>query len=122
MLFPPSPSGTPHLALELDLDPDLAGDLGPGARGHLLPRILWAGVAGPDAAGPSGYPSTFRGPGVPLLGEHAHELFTRPHLRGHRTGAPGSDAAWSTRFLLDGVEAGDERLVVSATDDAAGLA
>lgn len=113
-LFPaPGPSTEPRLALELDLGPD--------SRGEMLPRVLWAGVAAPDEVGPSGYPSTFRGPGVPLLGEHAHELFTRPHLRGHRTGAPGSDAAWSTRFLLDDVEQTDERLVVTATDDAAGL-
>ena len=88
MLFPPrSLDGSPQLTLELD------------TRGDLLPRILWAGVATPATAAPGGYPSTFRGPGVPLLGEHAHELFTRPHLIGHRVGAPGSDAAWSTRFV-----------------------
>ncbi|MCW2739200.1 alpha-galactosidase [Nocardioides sp.] len=110
MLFPPrSPDGCPWLALELDTD------------GDLLPRILWAGVATPTTAAPAGYPSTFRGPGVPLLGEHAHELFTRPHLSGHRTGAPGSDAAWSTRFVLDHVEESDSRLVVRAGDAAAGL-
>ena len=111
MLFPPgSPGGSARLTLELD------------TRGDLLPRILWAGVGTPDTAHPAGYPSTFRGPGVPLLGEHAHELFTRPHLRGHRAGAPGSDAAWSTRFVVDDVTASDERLVVQASDEAAGLA
>ena len=90
MLFPPrSLDGSPQLTLELDAS----------GNGDLLPRILWAGVATPATAAPGGCPSTFRGPGVPLLGEHAHELFTRPHLIGHRVGAPGSDAAWSTRFV-----------------------
>ncbi|WP_439936869.1 alpha-galactosidase [Nocardia sp. N13] len=109
MLFPPTTTTTDHPRLAIELDP--AGDL--------LPRILWAGTTTSTTAGPSGYPSTFRGPGVPLLGEHAHELFTRPHLRGHRVG--GSDAAWSTRFLVQDLDAGDSRLVVTAEDDAAGL-
>lgn len=110
MLFPArSLDGSPQLTLELD------------TRGDLLPRILWAGVATSATAAPGGYPSTFRGPGVPLLGEHAHELFTRPHLIGHRVGAPGSDAAWSTRFVVSDVDSSDERLVVRAGDAAAGL-
>ena len=112
MLFPPrSLDGSPQLTLELDAS----------GNGDLLPRILWAGVTTPATAAPGGYPSLFRGPGVPLLGEHAHELFTRPHLMGHRVGAPGSDAAWSTRFVVDEVTETDERLVVRATDAAAGL-
>ena len=110
MLFPPhSLDGSPQLTLELD------------TRGTLLPRILWAGVTTPLTSGPGGFPSTLRGPGVPLLGEHAHELFTRPHLRGHRVGAPGSDAAWSTRFLVQSVDNDDTRLVVTAEDATAGL-
>ena len=109
MLFPPhSPGGRPQLTLELDAD------------GDLLPRILWAGISTDAVAAPSGLPSMFRGPGVPLLGEHAHELFTRPHLVGHRTG--GADAAWSTRFVVDEVDASDTRLVVTAADAVAGLA
>ncbi len=112
MLFPPrSLDGSPQLTLELDA---------PG-NGDLLPRILWAGVATSATAAPGGHPSTFRGPGVPLLGEHAHELFTRPHLMGHRAGAPESDAAWSTRFVVDEMTQSDEWLVVRATDAAAGL-
>ncbi len=111
MLFPPRGlDGRPHLALELD------------ASGELLPRILWTGLATADTTAPSGYPSTFRGPGMPLLGEHAHELFTRPHLTGHRSGAPGSDAAWSTRFRVDGIEECDTHIAVRSTDAAAGLA
>ena len=110
MLFPPrSLDGSPQLTLELD------------TRGDLLPRILWAGVATPATAVAGGYPSTFRGPGVPLLGEHAHELFTRPHLIGHRVDAPGSDAAWSTRFVVDEVVEADDRLEVRASDATAGL-
>lgn len=111
MLFPPrSLDGSPQLTLELD------------TRGDLLPRILWAGVTTTETAAAGGYPSTFRGPGVPLLGEHAHELFTRPHLIGHRVGAPGSDAAWSTRFVVEAVEEYGDRLVIRADDAAAGLA
>jgi alpha-galactosidase len=110
MLFPPrSLAEAPQLTLELD------------TGGDLLPRILWAGVTTPTTHGASGCPPIFRGPGVPLLGEHAHELFTRPHLRGHRAGAPGSDAAWSTRFLVRDVEATDTRLVLTAEDSTAGL-
>ncbi|HET9945491.1 MAG TPA: glycoside hydrolase family 36 N-terminal domain-containing protein, partial [Actinomycetes bacterium] len=55
---------------------------------------------------------------MPLLGEHAHGRFTRPHLRGHRR----DGSSWSTRFALLGVEENDGRLVVRAVDEAAGLA
>ena len=113
MLFPPtSLDNSPQLTLELDAQ----------SNDDHLPRILWAGVATPATAHAAGYPSLFRGPGVPLLGEHAHELFTRPHLRGHRSAASGQDAAWSTRFVVDDITADDARLVVTATDTAAGLA
>ena len=111
MLFPPrSLDDCPQLTLELDTD------------GVLLPRVLWAGVTTASTSGPAGYPSTSRGPGVPLLGEHAHELFTRPHLTGHRSSVPGSDAAWSTRFTCGDIEASETRLVIHGIDEAAGLA
>lgn len=122
MLFPPSPPfDCPQLTIELDDDDDL------------LPRILWSGVVASGEAEPSGYPSVFRGPGGPLLGEHAHELFTRPHLRGHRLRSPGArqddvverpgvDAAWSTRFAGTEVTSTKTRLLVTATDAPAGLA
>ena len=114
MLFPTGdPFACPQLTLELD------------TTGDLLPRVLWAGLT-TAAPAPSGYPAVFRGPGGPMLGEHAHELFTRPHLRGHRMpgpGAPaGSDAAWSTRFARTALDATATRLVVSAIDERAGLA
>lgn len=121
MLFPStSTDGSPQLTLELDTDEDL------------LPRILWTGITTPHHAGPSGYPSVFRGPGVPLLGEHAHELFTRPHLRGHRVrsvarerderSGPPPDAGWSTRLVRTGIQAAETRLLLTADDECAGLA
>lgn len=110
MLFPAtSPSACPQLSIELAEHDDG------------LPRILWAGVVS-DGVGASGYPALFRGPGAPLLGEHAHELFTRPHLRGHRVRAGGgASTGWSTRF--GGVRVGSQghRLRVEASDDDAGL-
>lgn len=122
MLFPSSPPfNCPQLTLEL------------GAHGDMLPRILWTGVVSSGSAETSGYPSVFRGPGGPLLGEHAHELFTRPHLRGHRVRAAGPrqndgvdqhrvDAAWSTRFTRAQVESTGTHLRITATDRQAGLA
>ncbi|WP_310528738.1 alpha-galactosidase [Nocardioides sp.] len=116
MLFPATvPFPCPQLSLELDL------------TDHFLPRVLWTGIVAPGTGGPSGYPSLFRGPGVPLLGEHAHELFTRPHLRGHRMrtrsgdAAPVADAAWSTRFERSELETEQAYLRIAAVDTAAGL-
>ena len=121
MLFPSSPPfNCPQLTLEL------------GSHGDVLPRILWTGVVSSGTAEPSGYPSVFRGPGGPMLGEHAHELFTRPHLRGHRvrTTGPrendglddGVDAAWSTRFTGTKFESTATHLRITAADPQAGLA
>ena len=66
---------------------------------------------------------------MPLLGEHSHERFTRPHLRGHRlgTGCPGVAAGrgWSTwfatRFTTRDVTATATVLSVGAADAGAGL-
>src|SRR5688572_30147137 len=116
MLFPSSPPfDCPQLTLEL------------GAHGDMLPRILWTRVVASGTAEPSGYPSVFRGPGGPMLGEHAHELFTRPHLRGHRVRTSGLrdsdgpdhqgvDAAWSTRFTRTQVESTATHLRITASD------
>ncbi len=83
--------------------------------------MLWAGhVAG--APSPAGLPATDKGPGMPLLGEHAHALYTRPHLRGHRLGPGGAGRSWTTRFATDRLDVADERLVVEASDPDAGLA
>jgi len=111
MLFPtPGHAAvTPHTGLELD------------TSGEGLPLVLWTGhVTGPPA--PSGLPVTDHGPGMPLLGEHAHGLFTRPHLRGHRLRDGGAGGSWTTRFVTRGLDATDDRLVLDAVDEAAGLA
>ena len=75
-------------------------------------------LAGPAAGGPAEepVPSVQNGPGMPLLGEHAHGLFTRPHLRGHRLadGAARTGADWSTRFVTDDVDVDDDRLTLTA--------
>jgi len=112
MLFPPAGPATtgPHTGLELD------------TSGDALPRVMAAGhVVGPPA--PAGLPLCDRGPGMPLLGEHAHALYTRPHLRGHRLRADGgAGGAWTTRFATDRIEVTDQRLLVEASDRDAGLA
>ena len=115
MLFPPStPFAHPQMSVELD------------TAGDLLPRVLWAGAMAAGTTGLSGYPTLFRGPGAPLLGEHAHELFTRPHLRGHRVacgaGVTTAGVAWSTRFVRSGLVATETHLRILATDEQAGLA
>ena len=100
MLFPPD-AGPTTTALELVLDDDG------------FPHLLGAGLLGPDE---SGLPVT-AGPALPLLGEHSRELFTRPHLRGRRSG--GRD--WSTRFQGRGVEVVDGVLRAALVDPTAGL-
>lgn len=115
MLFPPAPSGDrAQTTIELDLS------------GTLLPRLLWTGAARP--AEPAGtadgaYASVPRGSGLPLLGEHAHELFTRPQLRGHRLlpGGVGAGHGWSTRFTRTGLGHDDTTLRLTAVDTEAGL-
>jgi alpha-galactosidase len=114
MLFPsPTSSTPPRTCLELD------------DSGDDLPVVLWTGLATDVQADCSGLPRVANGPGMPLLGEHARGLFTRPHLRGHRVAPEGGDLAaglsWSTRFVRDTLESTDERLRLTATDRAAGL-
>jgi alpha-galactosidase len=54
---------------------------------------------------------------MPLLGEHGHVRYTRPHLRGHRLGPDGTAGrAWSTRFITDTFLVEDDRLHLTATD------
>lgn len=112
MLFPPPTASTARrTTVELDLS------------GTLLPRLLWTGAAGPEDGGEGAYPSVPRGPGVPLLGEHAHEFFTRPQLRGHRLlpGGRGGGHGWSTRFTRTGLEHDDTTFRLQAEDADAGL-
>ena len=97
MLFPPGPVDGPQTSIELD------------TTGDTLPTVLWTGLVHRGQGDPGGLPLLPNGPGMPLLGEHSHERFTRPHLRGHRLGTDGRDLtaghAWSTRFSTRGVTA-----------------
>ncbi|RYU14204.1 alpha-galactosidase [Nocardioides iriomotensis] len=113
MLFPPDATRVTGL--------DLREDDG-------LPSVHWVGVVPDDRFG--GGSASDGGPGTPLLGEHAHARFTRPHLRGHRVDPQGGTGrSWTTRFepratTVDTVE--DDPLVrarlrVEAADEAAGL-
>jgi alpha-galactosidase len=62
-----------------------------------------------------------RHPGAPLLVEHAHGSFARPGMRGHRITAAGSGRDWSTAFRPVAIAADEQRLLIDAADDAAGL-
>ncbi len=105
MLFPGATSDQRRTTVELALLTDR------------LPVVTWCGLGGSDLAGEA-VPPVPGGPGMPLLGEHAHGLFTRPHLRGHRL----DGSAWSTRFGTDDVTVDGNRLVLTAHDPGAGLA
>jgi alpha-galactosidase len=81
-----------------------------------LPAVQWTGVL--DASEAAVDDAVVRtGPAMPLLGEHAYNRFTRPHLRGHRNGQ-----AWSTRFRSEALIAHDSRLTLAGRDADAGLA
>ena len=80
-----------------------------------FPVLIATGLLAGDG---SGLPLLPHGPGLPLLGEHARGLYTRPHLRGQRTG--GRD--WSSRFTCRSVEEIDGRLRIELEDKTAGLA
>jgi alpha-galactosidase len=117
MLFPPrpdSPDGrrSPDLALTgIELERVDEG----------LPVVLWAGPTRPDEDAGAVLPLP-NGPGMRLLGEHAHETFTRPHLRGHRIiSGTSAGTGWSTRFVTDALEVTGGLLRLSAHDEAAGL-
>ena len=114
MLFPPSLTRVTGLDLRED--------------GDGLPVVHWTGVMPVDRFGGDG--GVDGGPGTPLLDEHAHARFTRPHLRGHRVVAGGGTGrSWTTRFEPRGTTVatveGDPlvraRLRVAAVDEAAGL-
>ena len=100
MLFPP----TGDLRTGIRLLPSADG----------LPLVDWTGVlrAADREVDVADAPRAMR-----LLGEHAHNAFTRPHLRGHRDGG-----AWSTCFRTENCEADGATLTVTGRDDEAGLA
>src|SRR3954447_3964015 len=101
MLFPRDPQAT-TTSIELVREHDG------------FPVVLTTGLLGGD---PSGLPLLPNGPGLPLLGEHAHGRLTRPHLRGQRSG--GRD--WSTRFACEAGDVVDGRLRMELVDKAASL-
>ncbi len=111
MLFPSLRPGVTRTTIEI------------GSADDGMPTVLWAGPVdgGHDPAGHA--PLVANGPGMPLLGEQSHGLFTRPQLRGFRIdpvdGTTG--AAWTPRLLVDSLDADNARLVVSSHDPAAGL-
>jgi len=85
-----------------------------------LPVLTWLGVGDTADAGEP-VPLQDLGPGLPLLGEHAHARYTRPHLRGHRVEGDRTGGAWSTRFRTDDVTATSDTLRITGHDDGAGL-
>src|SRR3954470_18665791 len=105
MLFPRVVEGTPRTAVSVT-------EVDDG-----LPILSWLGTtdAGPD--GPDGFVNVDKGPGLPLLGEHARGRYTRPHLRGYRVGGD----AWSTWFRVVEQSVDDTRWTLRAEDRAAGL-
>lgn len=113
MLFPPMTRTGPCTRIEL------------ATRDDGFPVVFWTGLHGGDDASGNVFPLLPNGPGMPLLGEHAHRLYTRPHLRGHRlvAGADGvaTGQGWSTRFVQDSLDMSDTRLTMTASDADAGL-
>lgn len=89
-----------------------------------LPAVVWTGLSPTGAA--EGGALTPPRPGMRLLGEHTHEVFTRPHLRGHRVGGPAGDTSaggdWSTRFATFSIREQGDTLRIEAEDEQAGLA
>ncbi len=113
MLFPPTTRTGSCTRIEL------------ATRDDGFPVVFWTGMHGGEDASGTAFPLLPNGPGMPLLGEHAHRLYTRPHLRGHRliAGADGvaTGQGWSTRFVQDSFDMSDTRLTVTASDADAGL-
>ena len=113
MLFPPRVTDGPQTGIELD------------TSGDTMPTVLWTGLVAEGRTDPGGYPSVPNGPGMPLLGEHSHERFTRPPLRGHRVEVDddrlGAGRSWSTRFVRRDIAATDTTLSITAADPEAGL-
>jgi alpha-galactosidase len=106
MLFPRR-NVAHHASTGLDLEWSQSG----------LPQVTWlghvpSGVSAHDLVAAPGLARR-----MPLLGEHSHVRYTRPHLRGHRLGPDGTAGrAWSTRFITDSSVVEDDRLHLTATD------
>ena len=79
-----------------------------------FPVLVTTGLLG---GGGAAVPLLPQGPGLPLLGEHSRGRYTRPHLRGHRSG--GRD--WSTKFACTSIEQDAHRLLIELGDETAAL-
>ena len=87
-----------------------------------LPELRWVVPPGTASGAEDRVPATGVGaPGCQLLLEHAGGRWTRPTLRGYRTGARGTGRDWSTAFTDTGVDVDGDHLRVRARDHAAGL-
>ena len=95
MLFPRGPAVAPHTGIELG-SRRTDGFPGRWSRPGCSVRLAPALRASPLP------PRT--GPGLPLLGEHAHGRYTRPHLRGHRRA--GGAATGRRRFTCTSLRGG----------------
>ncbi len=110
MLFPHPRPGPPVTGVELDTE------------GDGLPVAQWVGLV-TDGHDPSGVaPRVEQGPGMPLLGEQARGLLTRPHLRGHRLLDGSTGNGWSPRLTVDSWDVSTDRLRLRSSDSTAGLA
>jgi alpha-galactosidase len=119
MLFPGEAVVGPVVRVEIE--PDSEG----------FPVVVWTGLLDPGGGAHTGpVPLVENGPGMPLLGEHARGLFTRPHLRGHRVAVvddrPGVGLSWSPKLVCEAIDEstvdGRPRLRVRTADAQAGLA
>ncbi|MEI2714542.1 MAG: alpha-galactosidase [Nocardioides sp.] len=86
-----------------------------------LATIHWVGAAQSGTSGACPTPLAINGPGLPLLGEHAHERFVRPHLRGHRLTTAGPGRSWTPWFRPTSTESSEVSLTFTGRDEAAGL-
>jgi alpha-galactosidase len=84
--------------------------------GEQLPVVRAVGAL--DGVDPAGALAAAGRRGCSLLIEQARGSFDRPGLRGHRL----DGGAWSPAFVRTGLTVTDERLVVEAEDEVAGLA
>src|SRR5215469_7690097 len=106
MLFPPRNTAQ-HAITGLDLEWSRSG----------LPQVTWLGRLPAGTPAHSMVAAAGQVRHMPLLGEHGHVRYTRPHLRGHRLGPDGTAGrAWSTRFITDTFLVEDDRLHLTATD------
>jgi alpha-galactosidase len=117
VLFPSPHAARAATRFEVDVPTDRPGE---------PLRVWWVGWVEGDLD-PTGTASRVdRGPGMPLFGEQAHGLLTRPPLRGHRVTtrrgqALAAGGSWTPRFEVASWHAEELALRIVAADEAAGL-